>query len=321
MKTGYEIFLMTAEEKNISRAAERAFVTQQCVSDHIKQLEKEYGVQLFERRPKFKLTPAGEVMLQNVRNIQILEKRMNSDLKDMAHGEVGKFTLGISTSRAPVILPAVLPHYHEAFPKVKISFCIEDTQVLEERLLRGDIDLFIGVNTDPNPEFCIQTIALDEIVLVISSELLHSYFRVEEIKMMQKGVDMERFCDVPFTLSFKTGKVNRVIQEYLNDRKLQLKVMYNISDSETQILLCAEGICASLCPKMLLTTAYRHNLTCSENKKLYMLPINHLDRKLHIDLVTHSHMSQPMYVRVFIETLRKEVAEISKRNFLAIGQD
>jgi DNA-binding transcriptional LysR family regulator len=248
-------------------------------------------------------------MLQNVRNIQILEKRMNSDLKDMAHGEVGKFTLGISTSRAPVVLPAVLSHYHEAFPKVKISFCIEDTQVLEERMLRGDIDLFIGVNTDPNPEFCIQTIALDEIVLVISSELLHSYFRVEEIKMMQNGVDMEKFCDV------------RVIQEYLNDRKLQLKVMYNISDSETQILLCAEGICASLCPKMLLTTAYRHNLTCSENKKLYMLPINHLDRKLHIDLVTHSHMSQPMYVRVFIETLRKEVAEISKRNFLAIGQD
>ena len=132
MKTGYEIFLMTAEEKNISRAAERAFVTQQCVSDHIKRLEKEYGVRLFERRPKFKLTPAGEVMLQNLRNIQILEKRMNSDLKDMAHGEVGNFTLGISTSRAPVILPAVLSHYHEAFPKVKISFCIEDTQVLDD---------------------------------------------------------------------------------------------------------------------------------------------------------------------------------------------
>ena len=76
MKTGFEIFLLTAEELSISRAAQRAFVTQQCVSDHIKRLESEYGVTLFERKPRMKLTPAGESMLESLRNIRILEKSM-----------------------------------------------------------------------------------------------------------------------------------------------------------------------------------------------------------------------------------------------------
>ncbi|HBN80503.1 MAG TPA: LysR family transcriptional regulator, partial [Ruminococcaceae bacterium] len=48
MKQSFKIFLLTAEEMSISRAAKRAYVTQQCVSDHIKRLEDEYGVALFE---------------------------------------------------------------------------------------------------------------------------------------------------------------------------------------------------------------------------------------------------------------------------------
>ena len=58
--------------------------------------------------------------------------------------------------------------YYKIFPKVNISFCIEDTKILEERLLRGEIDVFIGVNTDPNPAFDIHTMADDEIMLIIS---------------------------------------------------------------------------------------------------------------------------------------------------------
>lgn len=316
MKTGFEIFLIAAEELSISRAAQKAFVTQQCVSDHIKRLEKEYGVELFERKPKFRLTPAGEIMRHSLWNIQIMEKSMSSSLEDIARGERGKFTLGISTSRAPIIMPGVLSRYYQMFPNVNISFCVEDTPILEERLLRGDIDLFIGINTDPHQDFYVEVLAPDEIMLIISSGLLHRFFEPAEIKRMATaGVDMTRFTNIPFTLSFKTGKVNRVIQEYLNYYNLQLNVVYNISDSETQIMLCAAGICASLCPRMLLSSAHRHNLTCEEPDKLYMLPIKNLDRRLHIDLVSHRNVVQPLYIREFMQILREEVGKIACESF------
>ena len=109
--------------------------------------------------------------------------------------------------------------------------------------------------------------------------------------------------------------MNRVIQEYLNYYNLQLNVVYNISDSETQIMLCAAGICASLCPRMLLSSAHRHNLTCEEPDKLYMLPIKNLDRRLHIDLVSHRNVVQPLYIREFMQILREEVGKIACESF------
>ena len=311
MRTGFEIFLLVAEELSISHAAQRAFVTQQCVSDHIKRLESEYNVKLFDRKPKLSLTSAGEVMLESLRNIRILEKNMDDSLYNMASGESGSFTLGISTSRASVILPGVLSRYYKIFPKVNISFCIEDTKILEERLLRGEIDLFIGVNTDPDPAFDIHTMADDEIMLIISSKLLHAHFEESEIQKMSAGVDLHHFRNIPFTLSFKTGKVNQVIMEYLNYHHLRLNVVYNVSDCETQIMLCASGICASLCPRMLLNTAYRHNLTSNEQNKLYMFPINKLDRPLHIDMVSHKDVIQPAFIRRFIALTQEEVQQIS----------
>ena len=48
-------FLVTAEEMSITRAAKRLFISQQALSAHISNLEKEYGVPLFDRSPSFSL--------------------------------------------------------------------------------------------------------------------------------------------------------------------------------------------------------------------------------------------------------------------------
>ena len=164
---------------------------------------------------------------------------MSRSLAGIAEGTVGGFTLGISTSRAPIILPRVLPRYYQCYPKVNISFTEEDTQILEERLLNGQVDLFIGVNTSPHPDYKIQTLTTDEIILVISAKLLRREFSKQEIRQMEDGIDLKRFSNIPFTQSFKTGKVNHAIQEYLDSYNVKLNVIYNISDSETQILLGA----------------------------------------------------------------------------------
>ena len=76
MQANQEIFMLVAEEMSISKAAQRAFVSQQCVSDHIKRMEQHYGVQLFTRKPRFQLTEAGQSMLQSVRKIQAIESNL-----------------------------------------------------------------------------------------------------------------------------------------------------------------------------------------------------------------------------------------------------
>ena len=44
MTTSFQMFLLAARELNFSRAAELAYVTPQCLSDHIRRIEERYGV-------------------------------------------------------------------------------------------------------------------------------------------------------------------------------------------------------------------------------------------------------------------------------------
>ena len=59
-----EYFIVLAQERNFTRAAERLHITQQSLSSHIAGMEKELGSQLLVRHVPLELTYAGEVMLR-----------------------------------------------------------------------------------------------------------------------------------------------------------------------------------------------------------------------------------------------------------------
>ena len=65
-----EYFIAAAEEQNISRAAERCYISQPALSQHIQQLEKQLGVPLFTRTGRHgELTDYGKVYLNNAHAI------------------------------------------------------------------------------------------------------------------------------------------------------------------------------------------------------------------------------------------------------------
>lgn len=51
--------MLLADELNFRRTADKAFISQQALSDHISRLEESYGTKLFVRKPAVKLTQAG----------------------------------------------------------------------------------------------------------------------------------------------------------------------------------------------------------------------------------------------------------------------
>jgi DNA-binding transcriptional LysR family regulator len=244
MQVNYTIFMLVAEEMSIKKAAQLAYVTEQCVSDHIKRLEKQCGVMLFTRRPRFQLTPAGKLMYQTLQKIRMLESNMTSNLNQMASGTRGSFSFGISVSRAQVILPLVLPAYRQEFPNVSIAFFMEDTKVLEEYLVKGEIDLFLGINPRANDDFYATPLCLDEICVIISDALLKKSFGSRWEKIIKGPADLSEFSHVPFTDSYKPGAINEVMIRYLNANHIKLQSIYSLSDTGTQISLCASALCA-----------------------------------------------------------------------------
>ena len=87
-----QYFIALAEEMNFTKASEALHITQQSLSGSIKRLEEEYGIELFQRKPFLKLTPAGETMLFYAKQIERNESQMMASLADVP---------GISCSACP----------------------------------------------------------------------------------------------------------------------------------------------------------------------------------------------------------------------------
>src|SRR6266545_6556633 len=94
-------FIAVAEEKHVTRAAERLGMQQPPLSQQIRALERELDVQLFRRKPRgVELTDAGSALLADARAILAQIDHAFATTKRTARGEQGQISVGF-TSSAP----------------------------------------------------------------------------------------------------------------------------------------------------------------------------------------------------------------------------
>lgn len=130
-----------ATHRHFGRAAEACSVTQPALSMQIRDLERELGAQVVERRP-------GDVVLTDVgkevasRSEQILAGVR--DLIDFAQHRssvlTGRLTLGVIPTVAPYVLPRVLVALQRSYPELRIELRETTTHVLLDELARGQLD-------------------------------------------------------------------------------------------------------------------------------------------------------------------------------------
>jgi LysR family transcriptional regulator, hydrogen peroxide-inducible genes activator len=129
-----------ARHRHFGRAAEDCAVTQPALSMQIRELEREIGGELVERRPgEIALTELGHEVAERAEGILSATR----DLVDFArHRDLlsGKLRLGIIPTLAPYVLPLVLPRLQAAYPKLRLELRETQTKMLLDELSRGDLD-------------------------------------------------------------------------------------------------------------------------------------------------------------------------------------
>ncbi len=300
MQINHQIFLLTAQELSVSRAANIACVTQQCASDHIKRLEAQFNTRLFIRKPRLQLTSAGEMMYQALKKIYSIETDLAKCMEQYRTEAKGSFTVGINSSRASVVLPLVLPKFYELFPLVEVKFIMEDTIGLFHQMEHGNIDLYFGIQSPYSKEFSYQHICEEELCIIISHALLTKHLGAD-VDVSSEQIALSKLIEVPFTRSFQTSALKHIMDEFLAEQHLTLVTPYNISDTYTQIALCIRGFSAGLCPRMLLGEVTKHNRTANPDEYIHILSIEGLNRGLRIELVKKQDYVYPKYVEAFSE--------------------
>ncbi len=115
-------FVAIAEEQHLGRAAERLHLSQPPLTRQIQALERELGVQLFERTPRgMLLTQAGDALLKDARDIFGFVEQATDRVRRVGSGMTGRIDVGLHGSAMFGVVPQFLSLFSHLHPDVEVS--------------------------------------------------------------------------------------------------------------------------------------------------------------------------------------------------------
>jgi DNA-binding transcriptional LysR family regulator len=136
-------FVTVAEERHITRAAERLGIQQPPLSQQIRALERELDVQLFHRKPRgVELTAAGAALLVEARAVFNQIDRALTTTRRTARGEQGKISVGLTSAAIfHPLVPRVIREYRQTFPLVSVILEEGGPFELLAQVEKGQVDV------------------------------------------------------------------------------------------------------------------------------------------------------------------------------------
>jgi LysR family hydrogen peroxide-inducible transcriptional activator len=159
-----------AVHRHFGRAAEACSVTQPALSMQIRDLERQLGVQLVERRP-------GDVVLTDI-GIEVADRGQQilaevRDLVDFARHRssvlTGRLILGVIPTLAPYVLPRMLATIQRSYPDLQIELRETQTRVLLDELARGELDAVMLALPLVDPDIETMELFRDPFLLAVPS--------------------------------------------------------------------------------------------------------------------------------------------------------
>ena len=248
-------FLTVAEELNITRAAERLYISQQSLSNHIGNLERELDVKLFTRSPKLSLTYAGGLLVDTATQILDLRSQYLAKVGDINKQYVGTLRVGISHTCGLALLPDILPKFRGEFPQVEFSLYEGNSTQLESELSHGRTDLIIcfqpiileGVATVPLTE--------QRLMMVVPKTFTQHLFgeQAEDIRRQYaQGADIRTFEHLPFVLIKRGNRTRSIVDQYFSRYYFKPQLILETENTVTTLAMAQAGVGITICPELFL---------------------------------------------------------------------
>ena len=291
-------FLVAAEELNFSHAADRLYITQQSLSAHIKKLEEFYNVQLFERKPRLKLTYAGKQLALRGQLLCDMEKQISASLMNLDEDVQGQLRIGITPTLSKAFASSLLEIFNAKYPAVSFVL-VEEKSINLPRLLSNDIiDLYIGGNTYTIPNTEEIVLFEEKYCCIMNKALLDRYMPSQADALWNsaaKGLDLITIKDLPFVMLPQRNSLRLELESYFAAHGVTPKVVVETSQIEVFIESCKKGLGAGILADY---SFFSH--VFQENGQTAGFPIINKLRPYSVMLV-HKHYTHPQYVRDFID--------------------
>lgn len=221
-------FISVCRNMNFTKASEELCITQPAVSQHIHYLENEYNVKLFEYVGKtLSITNAGKILFQKAQAILNDEKII---IEQMKHNSLQSSTLslGVTKTIGDFVIAKPIAQYMKNHPTTLVKMQESNTQVLLEKLRKGEINFAIVEGFFPEEEFDSTVFSTEEFIAVCSEkkqfqneqlllrELLSERLIVREKgsgtrNILEKALDVRNLCINQFSNVTEIESMNAII--------------------------------------------------------------------------------------------------------------
>lgn len=309
-----EYFLVAAEELNITRAAKKLFISQQSLSNHISNLEKEFDVVLFNRTSPLTLTYAGQALKARSRELLDLRDETYKEISDIKDFSTGQLSIGVSHTRGRVILPEILPVYQAQFPGIELHLSEGNSSQLASDLLHGSVDLMIDLLPFTVEHVDTVPICGEEILMVVPDEVLEKSFpgQLGEMKQfLSSAADIQLLEQCPFILLKKGNRVRTIADEIFEDAQMSARIVLETENIETALALCAKGMGITFYPKMFMSpdpSSHSSRNSLLEKSHLNLYPLNYSRANGVLGIGYHKGRYMSRAAREFIRIAKERIS-------------
>ncbi len=157
-----QYFVAVAEQGTVSRAAQNLSISQSAVTEAIKELEGDLGVELFERHSRgLNITHKGHQFLRHATKILADVSDARRTFSGDAEAMTGRLQLGVTSLVAGYVLSDLLARYRRAFPGVDVTAIEDNGDYLEHLLVGGELDIAVMVISNLRDRMALQAEILE----------------------------------------------------------------------------------------------------------------------------------------------------------------
>lgn len=245
-----EYILRISEERSITRAAERLFVTQSALNQQLQRIEAELGMPLFTRtRSDWRLTPAGEVYANAARQILRIEQDATSRIQDMHESCRRRITLGLIPERGVDMFTDIYPRFHQQFPDVRIEPVECNVRTIQQLISHDELDLGLCTLIDSQrDENSYLHMADEEIYLgVPSSHPLASLGSPTAEDAPE--ISLARFREDPFIMISRRSTMFHLVELLFREAEFEPEVLFSTVSNISEYRMVRAGVGCALLPR------------------------------------------------------------------------
>jgi LysR family transcriptional regulator, low CO2-responsive transcriptional regulator len=241
----HRVFMEVAANLSFSKAAQVLFVTQPAISKHIKALEDQYKVPLFERKGNsILLTEAGQRLNEYLLQATEIERKIEYDLSMLSNMSraAGHLRLGASTTIALYILPPILSGFQREYANVHVQLVNRNSEYILNALLNHEVDIGIIEVDNKLTTVSYNPFMSDEVIPVCSSTS----------PLAGKSLTIKQLLKTPLALRERgSGTLNALLKSlayhHIKPADLSVKIRLGGTEALKNFLLADQ--CLGFMPK------------------------------------------------------------------------